>query len=64
MKKRHVAQEAENIVRKVKQGELSSTQASERLLGLLQKSETVADLQLTYAARDDLEKLAAGALSL
>lgn len=61
MNKRPVAQEAESIVRKVKHGELSARQANEKLLALVQVSETVADLHFTFAARDDLEKLAAGA---
>ena len=63
MKKRPVAVEAENIVRKVKQGELSARLANEKLLSLLQESETVADLHFAYAARADLEKLAAEALA-
>lgn len=59
MEMNSVSQEAMRVVQQVERGELTASQANEKLLNLIVNAETIDDIQLAYIARAGLERLAA-----
>jgi hypothetical protein len=58
MEKSAIALAAVHIVQQVRRGEISASDANEKLLDLILKAETVSDLNFAHAAREGIERLA------
>lgn len=54
-----VSQEAMRVVHQVERGEITASQANEKLLNLIVNAETIDDIQIVYIARAGLQRLAA-----
>ena len=57
MAKSTISQAAVHIIHQVERGEMSPSEANEKLLDLILKSESVSDLNFTHAARDGIKRL-------
>lgn len=53
-----VSQEAMLVVHQVERGELTASQATEKLLNFILNAETIDDIRSAYVARECLERLA------